>query len=151
MAHINELIDFVVTVFIVYENKVLLVFHKKQQRWLPIGGHVELNEDPEQALFREIEEECGLEVEILSNKPNFTDQGRKALLTPNFLDIHDIEDKHKHVSLTYLARAKSSDIKLAEQEHDDIRWFAKEDLENPEFNITVDIKFYSKEALRKSV
>ena len=151
MAHINELIDFVVTVLIVYDNKVLLVFHKKLQRWLPVGGHIELDEDPEQALFREIKEECGLEVEILSSKPNFRDTGRKALLTPNFLDIHDIDDKHKHIGLTYLARAKSSDVKLAKEEHEDIRWFAEEDLDNPEFHITDDIKFYVKEALRKAL
>jgi ADP-ribose pyrophosphatase YjhB (NUDIX family) len=148
MAHIHEYIDFTVVAFIVYGNKVLLVFHKKLQRWLPVGGHIELDEDPEQALFREILEECGLEVEVLSTKPNFKDAGRKALLTPNFLDIHDISDTHKHIGLTYFAKAKSDKVKLAEQEHDDIRWFTEQDLNNPEFAITDDIKFYVKEAVK---
>jgi len=150
MAHIHELIDFIVTAFIVYERKVLLVFHNQLQKWLPIGGHIELNEDPEQALFREIQEECGLEVEILSSKPDIGNEGRKPLLTPNYLDIHKISDTHRHTSLTYFARAKSDTVKLAEREHEDIRWFRKADLENPEFQIQEDIKFYAREALRQA-
>lgn len=151
MPHIHELIDFVVTAFIVCEDKVLLVFHKKLQKWLPIGGHIELDEDPEQALFREIQEECGLEVEILSSKPNIGNEGRKPLLTPNYLDIHKITNTHSHTSLTYFARAKSDTVKLAEREHEDIRWFGEADLESPEFQIQEDIKFYAQEALKSSV
>jgi len=149
MPHIHELIDFVVTAFIVHEGKVLLVFHKKLQKWLPIGGHIELDEDPEQALFREIQEECGLEVEILSSKPDIENEGRKSLLTPNYLDIHKISDTHSHTSLTYFARAKSDTVKLAEQEHEDIRWFSEADLENQEFQIQKDIKFYAREAFKR--
>mgnify|MGYP001617513992 CR=1 FL=1 len=150
MPHIHELIDFVVTVYIVYGDKVLLVFHKQLQKWLPIGGHIELDEDPEQALFREIQEECGLEVEILSSKPDIGNEGRKPLLTPNYLDIHKISDTHSHTSLTYFARAKSDTVMLAEREHEDIRWFSEADLENPKFQIQKDIKFYIKEAIKKA-
>ena len=49
MPHIHEKIDFTVSLFIVEGEKVLLVHHKKLDRWLPIGGHIELDEDPEQA------------------------------------------------------------------------------------------------------
>ena len=70
MAHIHELIDFVANAFVVYDNKVLLINHKKMKRWLSIGGHIELNENPEEGLFREIKEECGLDVEIIGQKPN---------------------------------------------------------------------------------
>ena len=150
MPHIHELIDFVVTVYIVYGDKVLLVFHKQLQKWLPIGGHIELDEDPEQALFREIQEECGLEVEILSSKPDIGNEGRKPLLTPNYLDIHKISDTHSHTSLTYFARAKSDTVKLAEREHDDIRWFSESNLENPDFAIQEDIKFYAREAIKRA-
>jgi ADP-ribose pyrophosphatase YjhB (NUDIX family) len=61
--------DFTVEAFVVHHNRVLLIYHKQLQKWLPLGGHIELNEDPEQALVREITEESGLEVEILSQKP----------------------------------------------------------------------------------
>lgn len=151
MAHIHELIDFVVNIFIVYDNKVLLIDHKKLKRWLPIGGHVELNEDPEEALFREVKEECGLEIEVLGKKPDIKSFGEfnfKQLYTPNFLDIHQITDIHKHVALNYFAKSKSDKFIFNKEEHDDILWFSKEDLDDPKFNILPEIKFYSEEALK---
>lgn len=152
MAHIHELIDFVVNAHIVYNDKVLLINHKKLNMWLSVGGHVELNENPEEALFREIKEECGLEVEILGEKPNIPSSGWidfKPLYTPMFLDVHNVTGNHRHVALNYFAKAKSDKIILNEEEHNDIRWFSKEDLENPEFNITPAVKFYSEEAFKR--
>ena len=70
MPHIHEKYDFVITVYIVYDKKVLLVHHPRYGKWIPMGGHIELDEDPEEALFREIQEETGLEVEIVAEKPS---------------------------------------------------------------------------------
>ena len=53
MAHLHEKIDFTVSLFIVEKGKLLLIHHRKLDRWLPIGGHIELDEDPEQAEYRE--------------------------------------------------------------------------------------------------
>jgi len=53
MSHIHEKIDFTVEVFIVYKNKVLLRMHDKHHRWLSVGGHIELDEDPIQAAMRD--------------------------------------------------------------------------------------------------
>lgn len=147
MPHIHDLIDFVVSIFIIYENKVLLINHKQLNKWLPIGGHIELNEDPEEALFREVKEECGLEIEILSKKPVVVSEGTKFLYTPSFLDIHKISEDHKHIGLTYFAKAKSDKFILNKEEHKDIKWFSKEDLESAEFNLSPAVKFYIKEAL----
>ncbi len=149
MPHIHDLIDFTVDIFIVYENKVLLLHHKKINAWLQVGGHIELDEDPEQALFREVKEECGLEIEIVGTKPNLKVAGTKFLYAPVFLNIHDINENHKHVGLYYFAKAKSDKFILNQEEHKDIRWFTKEDLDNPEFNINEATKFYAKEALEK--
>lgn len=151
MAHIRELIDFVVNAFIVYDNKVLLINHKKLKRWLSIGGHIELNENPEEALFREIKEECGLDVDIIGEKPNIPEIrwiGFKSLYNPMFLDVHDISGTHKHVALNYFAKAKSDKFVLNKEEHNDIKWFSKEDLEKPEFDLYPEIKFYATEALK---
>src|SRR3989344_4246010 len=110
MPHIHELIDFTVAVFIVHDSKVLLVMHKKQQKWLPIGGHIELHEDPDEALAHEIAEECGLEVEMLTTKPKIPGDHRKSLFTPNYMDIHEVNEvynpgpHHKHVGLKKFAK-----------------------------------------------
>lgn len=149
MPHIHDLIDFVVNAYVVYKDRILLVHHKELNKWLSLGGHIELDENPEQALFREIQEESGLEVEIAGEKPALKSKGVKFLYSPAFLDIHDISEAHKHIGLVYFAKAKTDEVKLAEKEHNAIRWFTKEDLDKPEFNLDPHIKFYAKEALKK--
>lgn len=149
MPHIHEKIDFVVNIFIVYGDKVLLILHKRLKKWLPVGGHIELDENPDEALFREVKEECGLEIEVMVNKPIIELEGTEFLYPPVFLDIHDITDTHKHIGLCYFARAKSDKFNFNKDEHDDIRWFSKEDLDNSCLNISSAVKFYAKEALNK--
>ena len=95
MAHIHEKIDFTVAIFVVHEGRVLLIHHRKLDKWLPLGGHIELDEDPEQAALREAREESGFEVELLGERPPTTGPGTRALIAPRFLDIHRITDTVK--------------------------------------------------------
>jgi len=149
MPHIHKLIDFVVCIYIVYKNKILLVHHRKLNEWLPVGGHIELDEDPEEALFREVKEETRLEIEVLGEKPQIKVKETKFLYPPIFLDIHDISETHKHIGLIYFARAKSDNVTLAKKEHRETYWFTKEELDDPKFKLLSGNKFYAKEALKK--
>jgi len=72
MAHIHDKIDFTAAIFVVQDHKVLLIHHRKLNKWLPLGGHIELDEDPEQAALREAKEESGLDVELLGERPPTT-------------------------------------------------------------------------------
>jgi 8-oxo-dGTP diphosphatase len=147
MPHIHELIDFTVGFYIVHGNRVLLVNHPRYQKWICPGGHIELDEDPEQALYREIAEETGLEVEILSTKPDIEVPGTKFLLTPNHLDIHEANSPHKHVALVYFARSKSGEAVLSD-EHEEIRWFTDVELDDVSNRIPPEVRFYAHEALK---
>ena len=148
MPHIHELYDFVVSAFIVFQDKVLLVYHKKYDEWLPIGGHVELDEDPEEALYREIREECGLKVKILAPTPPVRHAGVKPLPTPAYMDAHRISDTHRHVAFVYFGTAVSSKVKLHEREHREYRWVSRRELKSPELRLTKSIYFYCVEALK---
>jgi 8-oxo-dGTP pyrophosphatase MutT (NUDIX family) len=97
MPHLHEKYDFIVTAYIVFEEKVLMIHHNELKMWLPIGGHIELDQDPEEALFAEIREECGLEVEVMSEKPTAEYLNGRFLYTPNFLDVHKINEAHAHI------------------------------------------------------
>ena len=146
MAHVHQGIDFVIGVYIVYRGKVLLVRHKKLRKWLPIGGHVELDEDPEQALFREIKEECGLRVKVMgSRRPKIIFPGFKSLLAPRYLNIHRISNSHRHIGMMYFATAKTDKVTLAVKEHDEIRWFSKRELAKLE-NVPPDVRHFAKTA-----
>src|SRR5216110_2014719 len=128
MAHLHERIDFTVAIFVVHQGKVLLIHHRKLDKWLPLGGHIELDEDPEIAAF-EAKEESGLDVELVGERPPTTEQGTRALVAPRFLDIHRITDTHEHIGMIYWARPKDGLLALSDQEHYEIRWCAAEELE----------------------
>src|SRR6185503_11389223 len=104
MPHIHEKIDFTVAIFVVHNEKILLIHHRQLDKWLPLGGHIELDEDPEQVALCEAKEESGLEVELLGERPPTTSPGTRALITPGFLDIHRITNKHEHIGMIYWAR-----------------------------------------------
>ena len=146
MPHIHEQFDFTIGVYIVFNRKVLLVNHPRYGHWIPIGGHIELNEDPDQALLREIQEEAGLQVEILTTKPAFISPGTKALLTPNYVDVHEANPPHHHINLTYFGRA-TNDTAVLSDEHMALRWFTLVDLADNQFNLSPAVQFYSREAI----
>src|SRR5450759_2703312 len=149
MAHIHEKIDFTVAIFVVRDEKILLIHHLNLDKWLPLVGHIELHEDPEQAALREAKEESGLDVELLGERPPTTSPGTRALIAPRFLDIHRINDTHEHIGLIYWARPKNGTLALAPEEHHDIRWFSGEDLEKLSPPMTGAVKWYCRQALEE--
>jgi 8-oxo-dGTP pyrophosphatase MutT (NUDIX family) len=150
MPHIHEKIDFTVAIFVVHDAKVLVIHHRKLDKWLPLGGHVELDEEPEQAALREAKEESGLDVELLGERPPTTSPGTRALIAPRFLDIHRISDTHEHIGMIYWARPKkSTDFTLATAEHHDIRWCSASDLDTLHPTMTDAVKWYCRKAIEE--
>ena len=149
MAHIHEKIDFTVAIFVVHDGKILLIHHRKLDKWLPLGGHIELDEDPEQAALREAHEESGLEVELLGERPPTTGPGTRALIAPRFLDIHRISDTHEHIGMIYWARPSNGALRLASAEHYDICWCSPEQLERLEPPLNEAVKWYCLKAIEE--
>jgi 8-oxo-dGTP pyrophosphatase MutT (NUDIX family) len=150
MAHIHEKIDFTVAIFVVHDGKILLIHHRKLNAWLPLGGHIELDEDPEQAALREAKEESGLDVTLLGERPPTTGPGTRALIAPRFLDIHRISDTHEHIGLIYWARPKdSADVQCATEEHHDIRWCSALELDTLQPRMSDAVKWYCRKALEE--
>jgi len=148
MAHIHEKIDFTTTCYIVYEGKVLLRMHDKYAVIIPPGGHVELDEDPVQAVIREVREETGLEIELIGSVQKFSDHVNN-LLPPLFMNRMFVEPNHEHIDLIYVARAKSTDLKPADGEANvDMRWYSPEELDDPSNGISEHTKFYAHQALQ---
>lgn len=147
MPHINENYDFVIAAYVVFEGKALLVYHPRYEMWTPVGGHIELDEDPEETLVREIREEAGLEVEILGSKPTIAWPGTKFIHAPHFIDVHEANPPHKHIALTYFVKAINNHS-VKSSEHTQMRWFSLEDLENEADKFTGPVKFYAQEAIK---
>ncbi len=149
MPHLFYYLDFTVSVFVVHREKVLLADHRQLDRWLPLGGHIEPGEDPEQAALREVAEESGLAVELCGERPPREFPGTKRLVAPVYLDVHDIAGEHRHIGMIYYARATSDRTTLSAEEHRQIRWFDARELQSPKWKILDAIQFYAADAIRR--
>lgn len=150
MPHIHEKIDFTVEVFVVHKNKVLLRKHDKYKIWLSIGGHIELDENPNDAAIREAKEEVGLDIELYSepNYRHFEYDHFNELIPPEFMNIHKINENHKHVTMSYFAKSITNELVLSKKENtDECKWFSLDELDSQEYDIKPAIRYYAKQAL----
>ena len=149
MPHIHEKIDFTVEVFIVHKDKVLLRMHDKYKKWMSVGGHIELHEDPVEAAHREVKEEVGLDIELVGNPRIFesVDHGRE-LIPPVALNRHATNQPgHEHITFVYFARAQSDKtaVTYADDASEECRWCAKEEVE--QMNLWPNVRHYALAAL----
>jgi len=93
-------------VFDPQRSLLLLHLHRRLERWLQPGGHVEAGERPEDAALRETHEETGVEVHHPPSGPSIV-----------HLDEHAGPDAHVHLDLRYLLLADSEAPTLTSGEH----------------------------------
>jgi ADP-ribose pyrophosphatase YjhB (NUDIX family) len=93
---------FTASAFVVHEGRTLLLLHSEKRLWLPPGGHVELDEAPATAAAREVWEETGLRVEIVSRR--VPEGAARAAPCPEASLEVEIEPGHVHLDLVYFAR-----------------------------------------------
>lgn len=148
MPHIHEKIDFGADTFIVNGDAVLLRFHDKYDEWFSPGGHVELDEDFEEAALREVKEEVGLDVTLVGSRAREFGDGDREILLPRYINRHRVNDTHEHVVFMYFAISKTRDIRPETGEKEvEIRWFTREELDDPKYSIRERVKSYAKAAL----
>jgi 8-oxo-dGTP pyrophosphatase MutT (NUDIX family) len=146
MPHIHEKIDFTVEVFIVYDDKILLRKHDKYKMWLAVGGHVELDEDPNQSAIREVKEEVGLDISLVSEHKVHHADTYMELIPPAFMNRHRINDGHEHVTMVYFAKSNSDYLILSDSEKsEECRWFSRDELD--ELDLMPHIRKYALAAL----
>ena len=148
MAHIHEKIDFGADTFVVNGNSVLLRIHDKYKEWYAPGGHIELDEDPEEAALREVKEEVGLMVLLAGKRAQSGDPNEKEVLVPRFINRHRINATHEHVCFIYFATSSTREILQGENEKTcEIKWFTKDELADPKYGIKERVQFYARAAL----
>ena len=117
---------FTVAVFVVCEGKILLHFHRKLGMWLPPGGHIEVNELPDEAAVREVLEETGVEVELVGERREDVEDPVQ-LRRPAGVQLENIGPGHQHIDLIYFARPRDSVEIHADYSEDKVGWYAPED------------------------
>ena len=82
-----------VYVFNPKSKNFLMVNHKKLGKWVQPGGHIELNEDPEEASLREVFEETGIKVKLIGKRyPREEDY-----ITPIAIQKNIVKENHIHI------------------------------------------------------
>jgi ADP-ribose pyrophosphatase YjhB (NUDIX family) len=143
---------FTVSIFIVCKDKVLLHSHKKYGILLPIGGHLETNELPEEACIREAREETGLEIDLYNadiGSPftnDFEESNVKFIVRPMHMIYGQADSDHYHIDFNYYATTNSYQVNLLEDESNLIYWYTKEELNQIE-NIPRNVMVMANEAL----
>ena len=123
--------EFTASAYLIEDQKVLLIYHHKLQKWLPPGGHIEINETPAEAARREVQEETGFEIEfILQDHLNISYPNAKSIERPYLCLLEEIpayqhHAAHQHVDFVYVAKP----LQQINSASHVFRWFNWEDLQ----------------------
>ncbi|MPZ21981.1 MAG: NUDIX domain-containing protein [Dehalococcoidia bacterium] len=99
---------FTATGFVVDGSSTILHWHRKLNTWMPPGGHIEEDEDPIEALLREIREEAALEAEVVTAFEKWSFGYPRQVPPPRVILVEDIGGPgadHQHIDLIYYCRS----------------------------------------------
>ena len=101
--------------------QAVLLHHRKLERWLQLGGHVDGDPDVRRAALREAREESGLRTLRLIEECIYD------------IDVHRIpargaEPAHDHFDLRFALEADPREPLVRNEESHDVRWVALSDL-----------------------
>ena len=136
--------DLVVAGYIFNEDKVLLIHHKKLDMWLPLGGHIDPDETPDQAMQREAMEEAGLKVSFVqqNNLPKIGNV-KENLALSFYNNLHSVGD-HDHACFYYVLKAENPEDLKINKELKNFAWHTMEELEKE--HIPMDVQAQAKAA-----
>jgi 8-oxo-dGTP pyrophosphatase MutT (NUDIX family) len=123
---------FTATGFVVQGDRTLLHWHKRLGQWMPPGGHIERDEDPVQAVLREIREETGLVAEVIEPRPVLPFHYPQQLPAPYTILVEDVQGPdgpHKHIDLIYFCRPVAG-ADHGQVDDPTLRWVTEAELRN---------------------
>lgn len=135
--------DWAATTFVIHDHKTLLLHHRKLNRWLPPGGHIELHELPDVAALREVAEETGLHVALID--PGAPLGPVQRLAQPLCILLETIGPDHEHIDFIYAARVIAGDVAHAPREVQAWRWYSYAELDAPE--VAEDVRVLARQAI----
>ncbi len=136
--------DLTVSAFIIRTDfdqpKIMLHRHRKLNKLLQFGGHVEHNENPWAAIAHELREESGYElsqlqllqsVDRLKELPNVNLHPQPVCVNTHPIDANDLQGAHFHIDMSYAFVAGEEPRHQPDAgESIDIRLLTREDLDN---------------------
>jgi 8-oxo-dGTP pyrophosphatase MutT (NUDIX family) len=120
------------------DKRILLVKHKKFNKWVQPGGHIEDEETPEEAALREAYEETGIKVKLLGDRFPREDD----FIKPLGIQRNRNKEGDVHIDIIYAGVPINDDEVHISDESIDIHWFTRKELDYidlfPDIKITYD-------------
>jgi 8-oxo-dGTP diphosphatase len=114
------------------DGKVLLHWNKNMQTWIPIAGHIEHGETPEEATRREVKEETGFDFDFLE-APEYS--GNSKIIKMHRFQIDDVPHHNKHMTFIFMGKCKNWHEKATTDENEKLKWFSEQEIENIKDNM----------------
>lgn len=106
-------------------QRFLLTHHRKLQRWLQLGGHVDGEPHVDRAALREAQEESGINdfkfAAVNEHGPRIID------IDVHRIPAHGTEPEHNHHDVRFALIAQHDELRIS-SESVDLRWFERHEL-----------------------
>ncbi len=135
--------QFTSTVYIIENQRVLLIFHRKLNKWLPAGGHLDPNELPPEGAKREAFEETGLEIELITQENLWVERwSATSFPRPYMCLLEEVparadQPAHQHIDFIYVGRPIGGQLTHNATETDGLRWFTWDEIEALESDVAI--------------
>ena len=120
------------------DKRILLVKHKKFNKWVQPGGHIEDEETPEEAALRETYEETGIKVKLLGDRFPREDD----FIKPLGIQKNRNKEGDVHIDIIYAGVPVNEVEGHISDESIDLHWFTRKELDYidlfPDIKITYD-------------
>jgi len=116
--------------YVVCNGKFLLHIHKKLNKWLPVGGHIDREELPHDASVREVKEKTGLDVNFFLAKELLKTSSASEIIPPYKMGLYNLNPFHQNIDMVFPAKAERLEFVIPEGESDKMKWFSGEDIKN---------------------
>lgn len=119
----------VTTIFLLRDDdKVLLTWNKNLQTWIPVGGHIDEGETPDEAIKREVAEELGFPFSFFGSSL-LENGGKVKVLSFHRFQIEEVSHHNKHMNFIFFGKVLSfNKEKVTTDEDEKLKWFSEEEI-----------------------
>jgi ADP-ribose pyrophosphatase YjhB (NUDIX family) len=136
--------------YVVRDDRVLLLWHGGLSRWVPTGGRIELasGEYPHEALIREVQDETGLSVAVVSGGGmEVRDEAASPLPMPVSIQEIRISPSAEYLDFVYFCQVVGGEVSLDYRAARAYHWFSGDDLRR--FPLMPHVLAYASRALEQ--